>query len=206
MQSTPAPPSHQPQADDTAARLLACARDLFLAEGVAGFSMRKVASAAGVSATAIYRHYDDKEALLFAVAEEGFRRLGQQIGIGLAAPDPLARLSAACDGYQRFALDHTEYYRVIFMSETLTTERLTEAAKTRFQPIFQLLVDRVRECQDAGLLRAGEPAGLALSVLAHIHGLVSLWIGGHLAPLSERAAFVAFFRGSIQDLLSGLRP
>ena len=66
MQCTPPPPSHQAQADDTAARLLACARDLFLAEGVAGFSMRKVASAAGVSATAIYRHYDDKETLLFA--------------------------------------------------------------------------------------------------------------------------------------------
>lgn len=192
--------------DDTSARLLACARDLFLREGLAGLSMRKVAGAAGVSATAIYRHYDDKEALLFAVAEEGFRRFGEHLATGLDAPDLLGRLHGTGDGYLRFALDHTDYYRVIFMSESVCSQRFAEAANARFGPTFQFLVDRVRECQEAGLVRAGDPAGLAVSIWAHCHGLASLWIGGHLQSLQEQAAFEVFFRDSVRGFVAGLHP
>ncbi|MCC2105214.1 MAG: helix-turn-helix transcriptional regulator, partial [Hyphomicrobiales bacterium] len=46
-------------------------------EGAGDLSLRGVARAVGVSATAVYRHFPDKDALLSAIAEEGFRLLGQ---------------------------------------------------------------------------------------------------------------------------------
>lgn len=197
---TPTPP------DDTALRILACARDLFVAEGLAGVSMRKVAAAAGLSATAIYRHYQDREALLFALAEEGFRRFTGYLMAGLEGADPRDRLLRTGEGYLRFALDNPDYYRVIFLSDTACFHRLADQVTTRFSPSFQLLLDRVRECQEAGVLRAGEPRGLALIIWAQCHGLVALWLDRHLASLSEPKAFAAFFRDAVQSTVDGLHP
>ncbi len=53
--------------------ILSCARDIFLKEGLSHFSMRKVASCVGMSATALYRHYTNKEELLFQVLLRGYR-------------------------------------------------------------------------------------------------------------------------------------
>ncbi len=63
--------------------ILAAARDLYLTHGLTGFSMRKVADAVGISATAIYRHFDGREALILAVVDEGFRRFGTYLYRGL---------------------------------------------------------------------------------------------------------------------------
>ena len=53
--------------------ILSCARDTFLKEGLSHFSMRKVASCVGMSATALYRHYANKEDLIFQVLLRGYR-------------------------------------------------------------------------------------------------------------------------------------
>lgn len=197
---------HTALPEDTARRILRCARDLLLAEGAAALSMRKVASAAGISATAIYRHYEDREALIFAVAEEGFRLFALDLYASLEGADPWDRLTRAGAGYLRFAMNHPEYYRVIFMSDTRVLARFNEETVRCFGPTRLFLVDRVRECQDAGLLRAGDPNGLALTIWAHCHGLVSLWLDSHLRSLSEAKAFAAFFRESIDSVLRGLGP
>lgn len=197
---------HAAPPDDTAQRILQCARDLFLTEGAAGLSMRKVASAAGISATAIYRHYEDRQALLFAVADEGFRRFGLELYRGLEGADPMARLVLTGEGYVRFALQNPAYYRVIFMSDTRAISHFAAESQRRFRPTLQFLVDRVRECQDGGLLAAGEPHGLSLSIWAQCHGLVSLWLDGHLKSLAEPRAFEAFFLHSVRAMLRGLAP
>jgi AcrR family transcriptional regulator len=58
--------------DDTRAQLLAAARGLFLESGPAHFSLRESARHVRVSAPAVYRHFDDKGALLFAACTQGF--------------------------------------------------------------------------------------------------------------------------------------
>src|SRR4051812_39557695 len=57
---------------DTRALLVTAARDLFLEAGEAGFSLREVARRVGVSPAAVYRHFDGKEALIFAACTQGF--------------------------------------------------------------------------------------------------------------------------------------
>src|SRR5262245_57031050 len=76
-------------------------------EGAAGLSLREVARRVGVSPSASYAHFRDREALLAAAAEEGLRELGRQMSQAAArAAHPLARLYAIGLAYVRFAASH----------------------------------------------------------------------------------------------------
>ena len=68
---------------DTRERIVEEARDLYLTAGLAGLSMRKVAERVGVTATALYRHFEDKQALLLAVVQAGFERFTTYLLRGL---------------------------------------------------------------------------------------------------------------------------
>ena len=185
---------------DTRARLLGEARDLYLATGPAGFSLREVARRSGVSAAAVYRHYDGKDALLAAVCEEGFRVFSSYLLRALEEKTPLARLRAAGDHYRRFALENPRDYRVIFMTDTDERRRPTKQAS----PTFQFLVDRVTECMKSRDLARGDASELAAVIWAHVHGLVSLRLCGHLAAAGDDATFARFFRASTDRLLAGM--
>src|SRR4029079_17242415 len=86
-------------------------------EGVQGLSLRGAAQLAGVSHAAPYRHFRDKDALVAAIAERGFRLLTQAMRDELArsrSRDAVARLRAIGQGYVTFAVTHPAYFRVIF--------------------------------------------------------------------------------------------
>jgi AcrR family transcriptional regulator len=190
-------------------RLLACARDIYVGEGMVGLSMRKVAQMAGVSAPAIYRHFDSKEALLAAVAEEGFALFAEYLWRGLQADTPRERLRATGTGYLRFALEQSPYYRVIFLSpaEALGFTKMPETVGRKAAPTFQFLVDRVRECIEAGVLIEADPTELAATIWAHSHGLVALYLNGNLrVRLPTEAAFEEFYQRSQDRLVRGLSP
>ena len=69
---------------------------------------------------------------------------------------------------------------------------------------FRFLVDRVRECVDAGVLREGDPDEMATFIWAHVHGLVSLRLSGHLEAVGTDADFARFYERSIDSLVAGL--
>ena len=78
-------------------------------------SLREVARRVGVSATAVYRHFPDKAALLAAVAAAGLDRLGEaQRAAFDAAGGGAAGFNATGVAYVRFALDHPRLFRLIF--------------------------------------------------------------------------------------------
>ncbi len=192
---------------DTRQRILDVARDLFIAGGLTGLSMRKVAAEVGVSATAIYRHFDSKEALVVAVIEEGFRRFAEYLWRGLDARDPLARLHASCTQYARFALDHSAYYRVMFMTpcDELGYVAVPERTADSIAPTFRFLMDRVRECIDNGDLADDDLESLSATIWAHLHGLVSLHLAAHLSREQwTRQDFLAFYDASVRRLVEGL--
>jgi hypothetical protein len=64
----------------------------------------------------------------------------------------------------------------------------------------------VAECIAAGELAPGEPTELAITIWAHVHGLVSLRIAGNLSGAGDEAAFAALFTRSVDRLLAGLAP
>jgi AcrR family transcriptional regulator len=87
-------------------------------EGLTGLTLRAVARRAGLSHAAPYNHFADREALLAAVAAEGFHRLGEAIAAAAAGDaDPRARLRALARGYLSFPAAHPGLYRLMFGAE-----------------------------------------------------------------------------------------
>lgn len=188
---------------DTRTRLLEHARDVYLEGGVAHFSLREVARRVAVSPAAVYRHFDGKDALLQAVCEEGFRTFSSYLLRALTEKTPRARLRAAGELYLRFAIENEHDYRVIFMSSVEDLGLRSKKAGPEASPTFQFLVDRVRECMLAKVIAAADATEIAAAIWAHVHGLASLRLSGHLDSVGNDAAFAAFFRRSVDRLLRG---
>jgi len=185
--------------------ILAVARDLLLEHGLAGVSMRKVAGKVGVSATAIYRHYGDKDELIADVVEEGHRIFSTYLLRSLSEPSPRERLLAAGANYLRFALEHETYYRLIFMSrDVLGAQKELKKRYPGHSPTFQFLLDRVAECQRAGLGGARrDPLQVAIFLWAVCHGLAALCLTGGLAAF-DRKDFWKYAEGSVAQAVDGL--
>ncbi|MFO0552053.1 MAG: TetR/AcrR family transcriptional regulator [Polyangiaceae bacterium] len=191
----------------TKERLLSAARDHYLEVGTVHFSLREVARRTDVTAAAIYRHFDSKEALLAEVCNEGFRVFGGYLLAALAKKGPRERMRAALDQYLKFSVERPRDYRVIFMSEPVDRRLVRPPDDASPDPSFTFLVDRVRECQEHKLVLRGDPHELALSIWAHLHGLVSLRIAGLLGAEGEDLTrFSALYHTSTERLLHGLAP
>ena len=194
--------------DDTRRRLLDHAREHYLEVGGSEhFSLREVARRTGVSAAAVYRHFESKDVLFAAIVGEGFRVFQVFLMRALGEATPLERLRAAGRHYLAFATAHPEHYTVIFMTRETTSRHAKDCGQYReSSTTFQFLVDRVRECMAAKVLRTDDPVALAATIWAHVHGLVALRLTGHLRSVGDDEAFAKLFSASVDDLLRGLSP
>jgi AcrR family transcriptional regulator len=196
------------EGDETRARLLTAARDLYLEVGSARVSLREVARRSGVSAAAVYRHFDNKQALLQQVCGEGFRIFASYLMRALAAATPAERMVSCAEQYLSFAVENPRDYRVIFMSDAddviaLGPPHLDDGTH---DPTFQFLVDRVKECMAAKVIARGDADEVATLIWSHVHGLVSLRLSGLLGRVGNDAAFARLYRHSVDKLLAGLAP
>jgi AcrR family transcriptional regulator len=195
-----------PEADGTRRRILECASAIHTDRGLKALTMRAVASCAELSATAIYRHFEDKQALVAALCDEGFRRFAAHLWKALSADGPEQRLISTGARYADFALGEPHFYRIIFMApvHVLGFDRLPEENREKFGATFLFLRDRVQECMRAGVLAEADPEEVSTSIWAHVHGLCALYLDGHFAHLSEME-FRARYDRSRVALIDGLR-
>lgn len=203
----------RPEKDDTRAQLISAARDLYLESGPNDFSLREVARRVGVSAPAIYRHFEGKDDLLAAACTQGFHIFSSYLVRALAEATPRARLVSTGDQYRKFALENPTDYRFIFMTHPIHASGhgakrpgSDGASSLPQDSTFRLLVDRVKECVEARVLAKGNPDEIAVFIWAHVHGLVSLRIAGKLDALGTDEAFAEFYQVSVTKLLKGLGP
>ncbi len=165
--------------------------------------MRKLARALGVTAPALYRHYRSKETVLLAVVEEAYRMFTQRIYRALRARSPEERLTRAGQEYLDFALEHPHMYEMIYVSpHMLGLEEFPESLLETACATGQFWQDRVRECMEAGLLKVGDPEKVAMTMWAHAHGLVSIYLRG-LLPV-DREHFLKVYHASSMRILHGL--
>ncbi|MFD4709606.1 TetR/AcrR family transcriptional regulator [Streptomyces sp. NPDC058430] len=157
---------------DLRAACLRAARELLEEDGTAGLSLRAVARRAGVSATAPYRHYADRDALVSAVAAEGYRELAGELASAHPAPATPTELSAVAVAYVRFALDRPAMFRVMFAEpcDPADEERVAATAA-----ISEYVRDMVR-----GAFPGADPEVLSTTVWALVHGLAFLHLDGKL--------------------------
>ena len=194
--------------DQTKTRLLAEARDLYLEGGFARFSLREVARRVGVSAPAVYRHFDDKEALLGAVCATGFAIFSSYLLKALGERGPRERLLESARQYLRFAVENPRDYRFIFMGAAEDFATLAPAVSNgEGSSTFQFLVDRVHECMQARILKKNADAAVVATLIwGNVHGLVSLRLSGHLSQRGSDGEFARFYQAACESLIRGLGP
>jgi AcrR family transcriptional regulator len=170
--------------------------------GMEGLTLRAVGEALGVSRTALYRHFSDKQALLAAVAREGFRTLRlalvdawERNGRGLAGFDAMA------DAYLQFAVAHPSHYRVMFGRFGESSERDPELAEEA-KGAFQALVDALVALQRDGEFRKDDPLLQAQFVWSVTHGVAMLVIDGQIREGDH--AGVALNRYAAERIQTGI--
>jgi AcrR family transcriptional regulator len=162
---------------DLRSALLDAGAALLEQEGPSGLSLRQLARRLGVTPGAPYRHFEDKDALLAALAAEGYRTLrAEMLRDADAAPNAEERLKKAGTGYLRFATGQPELFRLMFgWMPSRDIPELCEAGDAAFAA-FEGIVQR---CEDEELLRrsVSEAGLLAWSA---VHGAAFLLIDGRL--------------------------
>jgi AcrR family transcriptional regulator len=151
-------------------------------EGVAGLSLRKVAKRAGVSHSAPYAHFPDKQSLIAAISTEGFKQLYGELdaAISLHAGHPRRQLQEGVWAYVQFAIHNTDTFKIMF-SGVLEKEREYPAFVEISHKSFERVVDVVRACQNKGILRSSPPEQMAVAVWGQVHGIISLILEGQIS-------------------------
>lgn len=204
--------------------LVEAAVDLVAARGVQGFSLREAAREVGVSPAAAYRHFDDRSALLTAVAVDGMGRLATLMEQAMAAvpgrrgtaPHATAAFGAMGAAYVEFAVRHPSHFRVMFGAwcQNPKAEALPPGMAPMGRDPFQILVDALDDLVSAGAVPAASRAGAEVVAWASVHGLSSLLVDAslELGPAERGAATTLLCRtvlgglGCAPSLLAAVAP
>jgi len=159
--------------------LLAEAERTLRDHGVDQLSLRDLARQAGVSHAAPRRHFADRQALLDALAEAGYLRLGDELraAIGTTADDFPARLRAAAAAYVRFATRDAALLELMF---AVKRGQHSAAVDEAFGRLFTTFDDLLREGQRAGEIQPGDPDRVRLLLLASVLGIAALVTSGSI--------------------------
>ena len=163
--------------------LVDAALDRLADDSPAALSLRGLARAAGVSATAVYRHFANKEDLLAAIATEGFeglsasmqQRLEREPGAGR-----LRRLVILGEGYVDYAIAHPAHYRLMFGPRMLARGEYPALAAAAAHS-YGMLEQAVSDAITAGELPAMPEPVLSTLFWSWVHGLAMLNNDGLLA-------------------------
>ncbi len=173
---------------ETRQRILEAARELFTTEGYAQTSMRKIADKIGYTATAIYHHFADRDALLNELCLMDFRALFEALRRMDQLPDPVSRLRTMGTNYVRFALEHPQQFRFMFLVErpipgpdVVTIDPAEDG--------YGFLVSNIREAMDLQLFRPEltDVEMVAQMFWAGVHGLAAI----HLTSLHKPHPWMA---------------
>ena len=153
--------------------ILDAAKRLFLEEGFEHATMRRIAAVVGVSPTALYVYFPDKNAILQAIAEAMFSELlvvhaaSQQL-VGT----PLERFRAGLHAYIQLGLTRADEYRLTFSTGRGSLSACNDIAAA--DQSFEMLVQGVAELMDAGVFARADTTLVAEVLWASMHGLVIL--------------------------------
>jgi AcrR family transcriptional regulator len=190
---------------DLARALVSAAVEIIERHGPEAITLREVASSVGVTHGAAYRHFEDKTALLAAVAEEGYRKLTERLRAASAERDPRgprARLESLAATYVAFAMDHPAHYRVM-SGPRLNEEGRFPSLEEAIHDAFHFLTEEIARGQAEGVFRHGVPRDLAVAFWVAGHGFADLVLHRRLRVKSPAAA-VEYFNLLVAPLYDGL--
>ncbi|GAB3485408.1 TetR/AcrR family transcriptional regulator [Marinomonas epiphytica] len=165
---------------DLTQSLLNEAASIIKTSGTEALSMRKLADQVGVSRTAPYHHFKDKNALLCALAETGFKSQKQQLS------DVISQLEVSHESFKKYVYQYLDYaklnsetYDLMFGRAIWKAGTPTESLREASKQTFKLWLTWVEELQKKGVLpNNNTPLRTGQATWAGLHGLARLMIDG----------------------------
>ena len=184
-------------------KILNAARTLFLNEGYANVSMRKIAEQIEYSPGAIYSYFTSKEDIFFALAEEGLQIVRTHCSTGLHANAPLDRVRDALWRFYTFSKEQPEYFSLIFVDGAVP--RISRDWE-RFSSMRELRSDiehEIQRCIDQDLFPGVESPGAIFRILwTAAYGAAVFRLSHRLAPGEDSDALA---HDLLDAALTGLR-
>lgn len=150
------------------------------ARGAEAVSLRDLAREVGVSPTAAYRHFADKDALFAEIAERGFKKLAE-VSAQVLIDDPRERLFGLALAYAGFATAHPKLYQLMFAEplDMAAVARLSDAGTESYRPLRDALTEILGpQADEAQLVDA------LVRVWSVLHGYLTLRMANRLPRLA----------------------
>jgi AcrR family transcriptional regulator len=141
---------------------------------------------------------DDRDALLDAMADQGFDVLEGYLLRSLHAPTPEDLFLA----FLEFALEHPTEFDIMFLTSRQKLRRYPSDFEQRRSTAFRMVCEEVQRFMREGVLKVDDPLEATLTLWAHAHGLISMYFVGRFGR--DRSAFRALYLRSIERVLKGL--
>ena len=194
----------QQHARETTRRaILDAALELFIADGYAQVSIRNIAAKVEYSPGAIYSYFPSKDEIFFALAEEGFRAIGERQFADSPSDDPLDDVRAVAWRLYEFSKDQPQYFSLVFLDRRVPRvskeyERFSFISDMRSRARAQ-----VERCIEDGIFPATTDPEVALRLLfAPVIGIAALRVSNRMQPDVDADALV---RDAIETTLAGIR-
>lgn len=166
--------------------------------------MRPVAKAVGITVMAIYRHYPNRQALLDAIAEQGFDELASALTARHFDGDVETQALKILDAFVQHALRNPKLFELMFLTRHNAARRFPDDFKAGLSPTANLVAATVQQGMTRGELRPDDPWEIVFEMGALLQGMVMLYFGGRIAatPSQFRAQCQRAFRRYLHGILN----
>ena len=184
--------------------ILDAAQELFVAEGYRNVSIRKIAEKVEYSPAALYSYFPSKDALFFALAEEGFRKLFEFTNEPIAtSSDPLTAIRSGFLRYYQFSREHPEYFELMFIDRSVPKISHEWERFDFVQQMIEEVCAVIKRGIDEGVFPSDTDPDVAFHILwAAVHGPATVAVCDRLAPDEDPDALA---RDTLEAAIAGLR-
>jgi AcrR family transcriptional regulator len=186
----------------TTQRISAAARQLLDQEGAEGVTMRRVATAIGMTPMALYRHYPNRDGLLNTVADAGFVELATKLADLRLTGRIDRQLLKILDVFLDHAFDNPRLFELMFLTKREGARQYPEDFRMRRSPTANVSADVIARAMETGYFRKDDVWEIVFETGALMQGLIMLYLGGRMAMSSSE--FRAFCHRSFGRYFNGI--
>ncbi len=190
-------------AQSTFDAILTASLELFDCHGADAVTMRRVAKMVGVTPMAIYRHFPNRAALLKKVSDDSFNAMAHAWSDRIKGLSVVEQLLALLEPYLDYALAHPHLFDHAFSLHRDDARRYPRDFLAGLSPTFNIGVETISEGMRSGVLKQGDANAVCMTVIAHQHGLITLYRAGRFS--FDEVQFRAFYLESLGRLLDGIK-
>jgi len=187
----------------TAMRIAEAARAILDREGHASVTVRRVASAVGISPMAVYRHYPDHQGLLSALANDGFAELAARLSALPLSEETEGAITRVLDTYLDFGYKNPRLFELMFLQPREGARQFPKDFRARKSPTANIFADVIRRGMDAGYFREDDCWEITFEMGALLQGLMMLFLGGRVGM--SKPQFRRYCQRAFQRYFNGIR-